>query len=641
MTKMFSGFSCILFLILCFAVEGGAAAPGTLKWSYATGGGIYSSPAVGPDGTIYVGSRDFSLYAINPDGSLKWSYATGDRIDSSPALGPDGTIYVGSYDHKLYAITPGGSLKWIYSTGDYIRSSPAVANDGTIYVGSGDYKLHAVNPDGTFKWIYPAGYGIYASPAIGLDGTIYVGSHDAKVYVVKPDGTLKWSYDTEGGMISSSPAIGADGTVYMGSLNYTFYAFNPNGTLKWLYETTGRIDSSPAIGRDGSIYVGSGDHSLYIFSSNGGLKRKLDSAAGNFGSPPAIGSDGTVYVGSSDGSLRAIDPATGEFVSFYGTGGAVSSSPAIGKDGTIYFGSLDGSLYAVSGASPGPAVSAWPMFRHNPERTGDPTPQEYLTFHTTGTGQGGVTSMGRLMGCDSACIMRYTKGAPATLIPAPQRGSVFSEWTEGCKGNGTCSVVMTKPITVEAAFEPGACTYALTSTKKTFSWTGGTAVIGVTAKCEGSFCPVPEVVNTTGWITGTATAFVRSRGTVRFFVSPQWSSSDRASGPGEVSIDGQPIDIRQAGKPCSFTISPGSSALLSAVGDTGTFTVTATPFDCLWSVLPDARSDWITIDSGATGKGTGPVGYTAAANNTGRPRTGKIVVTVNKKNKSHTVRQKN
>ncbi len=73
MTKIFSGLFCVLVLILCFASEGGAAAPGTLKWSYATGGGIYSSPAVGPDGTIYVGSRDFSLYAINPDGTLKWS----------------------------------------------------------------------------------------------------------------------------------------------------------------------------------------------------------------------------------------------------------------------------------------------------------------------------------------------------------------------------------------------------------------------------------------------------------------------------------------------------------------------------------------------------------------------------------------
>lgn len=37
---------------------------GTEKWSFQTGGIVFSSPAVGPDGTIYVGSDDDNLYAI-------------------------------------------------------------------------------------------------------------------------------------------------------------------------------------------------------------------------------------------------------------------------------------------------------------------------------------------------------------------------------------------------------------------------------------------------------------------------------------------------------------------------------------------------------------------------------------------------
>ena len=40
---------------------------------------IYSSPAVGADGTIYVGSDDDNLYALTDNGtsgSLKWKYAT-------------------------------------------------------------------------------------------------------------------------------------------------------------------------------------------------------------------------------------------------------------------------------------------------------------------------------------------------------------------------------------------------------------------------------------------------------------------------------------------------------------------------------------------------------------------------------------
>ena len=49
----------------------------TLNWNYQTDGIVYSSPAVGNDGTIYIGSTDRYLYALNPDGMLKWRYQTG------------------------------------------------------------------------------------------------------------------------------------------------------------------------------------------------------------------------------------------------------------------------------------------------------------------------------------------------------------------------------------------------------------------------------------------------------------------------------------------------------------------------------------------------------------------------------------
>jgi outer membrane protein assembly factor BamB len=42
------------------------------KMALLDGGAVYSSPAVGSDGTVYVGSQDYYLYAINPGGTLKW-----------------------------------------------------------------------------------------------------------------------------------------------------------------------------------------------------------------------------------------------------------------------------------------------------------------------------------------------------------------------------------------------------------------------------------------------------------------------------------------------------------------------------------------------------------------------------------------
>jgi outer membrane protein assembly factor BamB len=51
-----------------------------------------------------VGSWDNKVYAINADGTEKWTFATGSRVFSSPANGSDGIIYVGSRDDSLYAL---------------------------------------------------------------------------------------------------------------------------------------------------------------------------------------------------------------------------------------------------------------------------------------------------------------------------------------------------------------------------------------------------------------------------------------------------------------------------------------------------------------------------------------------------------
>ncbi|PJB30187.1 hypothetical protein CO110_01655 [Candidatus Desantisbacteria bacterium CG_4_9_14_3_um_filter_40_11] len=241
-----------------------------LKWNYATKGNVLSSPAIGTDGTVFVGSSDKKLYALNPDGSLKWSYTTGGGVySSSPDIGADGTVFVGSDNDKLYALNPDGSLKWSYTTGSDVSSSPAIGADGTVFVGSCDKKLYALNPDGSLKWSYTTGDSVSSSPAIGADGTVFVGSHDKKLYALNLDGSLKWSYTT-GGSVVSSPAIGADGTVFVGSFDGKLYALNPDGSLKWSYtNSVYAFSSSPSIGIDGTVFVGLGDGKLYAIAEAG------------------------------------------------------------------------------------------------------------------------------------------------------------------------------------------------------------------------------------------------------------------------------------------------------------------------------------------------------------------------------------
>ena len=73
-------------------------------WEFEMRDDVASSPAIGSDGTVYVGSADNKLYAINRKRGVKlWEFETGGSVWSSPAIGSDGTVYVGSFDKKLYA----------------------------------------------------------------------------------------------------------------------------------------------------------------------------------------------------------------------------------------------------------------------------------------------------------------------------------------------------------------------------------------------------------------------------------------------------------------------------------------------------------------------------------------------------------
>ena len=100
--------------------------PGTLLWEFTTGAPVGSSPAIGEDGTVYIGSHDSMVYALDGrTGAKKWEFKTGSRVGSSPAIGADGTVYVGSFDNKIYALDgKTGAKKWEFVTGETLRSSP-------------------------------------------------------------------------------------------------------------------------------------------------------------------------------------------------------------------------------------------------------------------------------------------------------------------------------------------------------------------------------------------------------------------------------------------------------------------------------------------------------------------------------------
>jgi hypothetical protein len=99
------------------------------------------NPVVGPDGTVYIGNMEGELQFRVPDGWNKfsrWLNPEHGGIYSSPVVGSDGSIYVVSTKYQadspdrvnqsfMHKFTPGGA--WVYSQ-PFPRTALAPATDG-------------------------------------------------------------------------------------------------------------------------------------------------------------------------------------------------------------------------------------------------------------------------------------------------------------------------------------------------------------------------------------------------------------------------------------------------------------------------------------------------------------------------------
>jgi outer membrane protein assembly factor BamB len=361
------------------------AAAATLDWAFQTGSAIRSSPAIGPDGTVYVGSDDHNLYAIRPDGTRKWAFVTGDDVHSSPAISDDGkTVYVGSRDGRLYAVAAAdGTQRWHFEDvamplGN-VDATPSIGHDGAVYFGAENGIFYAVNPDGTERWrfVQPM-VNIQTQAAIRGDGAVIFGCDDGWLYAVK-DGVELWRFDA-GSQLRSTAALDRSGHAYFGTYNGTVFCLNTNPTpptVAWSVET-GWVGSSPMLGPDGTIYVGTRTCTFCALNPADGSVKWSYSTGGDVDSTAAISDNGRVYVSSSDGLLYAFEanPADPQNVvpawtfAFGGGEPASESSPAIGPDGRLYVGSNNGCLFAVRPGSSPLAASDWPMYGADVRHTG-------------------------------------------------------------------------------------------------------------------------------------------------------------------------------------------------------------------------------------------------------------------------------
>ena len=332
-------------------------------WRAGTGGYVASSPAIGEDGTAYVGSSNGRVYAVSPTGDIKWSYATGAPVSSSPAIGRDGTVYVGSQDNYLYALNPDGTLRWRFWTQQgalippsAVHSSPIVTQDGRLIFSSLAGTLYSVDATtGGLQWVTRMAVTSLSSPAIAPNGNAYIGCMNGFLYSFRPNGSLEWTYNA-GSVIHSVPSIGEDGTIYVTATDGTLHAVNPNGSQRWAYASSGSSESSPSIGADGSIYFGSTDGYLRALWSDGALKWAYNAGQAIYSSPLLDAND-SVYFGTFDGRLLSLN-SDGSLRWSAQLGSQIRSSPSLSSWGTVFIG-CDNDLVAVGDVSvPEPATFA-------------------------------------------------------------------------------------------------------------------------------------------------------------------------------------------------------------------------------------------------------------------------------------------
>lgn len=351
-----------------------------LLWSFPTSKYVFSSPAIAEDGTVYIGSGDGRLYALNPRGTQKWSFRTEAEIQSSPAIGRDGTIYFGSADRKVYALNPDGTERWHFLTGGLVLCSPTLGADGTIYIGSRDGTFYAFRADGSLKWQFDTGQYYNDMPAvIGSEGTIYIGAA-GKLYAFSHNGERRWELALAGSWIGPSIVVGSRGVIYAsvaqtGPGPLKMFAVSHRGEKLWDHEfgpaTAVLWPSFPAIARDGTIFIATSDSFLHALNADGSLRWKVPATRSQ--SSPALSDDGKIYLNSGWDFRLLCYGTDGAFqwdfvMGGSGSSGGVASFPTL-RNGVVYVGSGNGSVYALA-ASGELEAGAWPSFARDHNRTG-------------------------------------------------------------------------------------------------------------------------------------------------------------------------------------------------------------------------------------------------------------------------------
>jgi outer membrane protein assembly factor BamB len=298
--------------------------------SYHTGKGVFSSPVVGADGTIYIGSADRTFYAFTPDLTVRWSLITGEIIDSAGLLDNSGRVYFGSGDGVLRALdAQTGAVAWM---------TPADPPHGKE------------NPRSLINWFE-------GNVALSASGQLYVPNDNFIVYQIdRKSGAVSGRIDVPDQTWSLPAFDPRNGHLYIGNNNVVsffgsnLFSFAPERLQSSLWEnySPGSVAASPLVTPDGTVVVGGFDGYVRAYDPATGSERWNFGARDHIYASPARQPDGTIVQAATDGAVYGLDEQTGALRWEFDSRDPIRSSPAVDAAGNVYFGSGDGRLYVLN-----------------------------------------------------------------------------------------------------------------------------------------------------------------------------------------------------------------------------------------------------------------------------------------------------
>ena len=195
----------------------------SVRWRVPVLEGVFATPAIGADGTLYVGSFYGTFYAFDGrTGAQHWnaSAALMNNFRSSAALGLNGSlVIVGNRDGLVRAYDAAtGALRWSFATRGEVASSPVISSQGVVFVCSDDGYAYAINAsNGALVWRSESLGFWTSSPALSADESVmYAGAGGNRngdlLGLYTATGDVAFFADSQSDYVSSSPAQGSPST---------------------------------------------------------------------------------------------------------------------------------------------------------------------------------------------------------------------------------------------------------------------------------------------------------------------------------------------------------------------------------------------------------------------------------------------